>query len=149
MRVPGAFLVFGPQCPPAVVLLEQTRLDRLNRQISIAAKHGKDSLRHDAYQAAFRLPAQWAVPCWVPGSMERLATEYTGEHQDRVRGLAACIATGTPYGGPEPGEAPKGGNGGQKAPTDPAKPKPRKPSGGNAAKPQTAAEALLFGGAQA
>lgn len=145
MNIYGAFLLFGPELPPCVVAITDTQKARLDAQLAVASKHGKASLRHDAYRLVFGVPAHWAVPCWKREAMEAIATEYVGEFQDKVRGLAACIALGKPYGGPESGETQGKGkrdDRGQRARLEPVK--PRKPSGGNKVQPSNAQE-LMFG----
>lgn len=143
MKIYGTFLLLGPGIDPQVVALSDTGLRDFNSRLEIATKHEKDSSRHEAYRLTFGVRAHYAIPCWSVEAMTKLATEYKGENEKQVRGLAARIALGQPYGGPEPGARSGETDGGQRAPIDPVKPKPRKPSGGNAA-PLTA-EQLLFG----
>ncbi len=127
MKLQNCFLVFGISVEPATVLIDDMAYARLLDSERIAAKHGKESLRHDAYRRAFGLDVQFAFPCWIDAAMTYLATQYKGEHERKVRGLAACVVTGTPYGGSEGSSKPEGG---QPSLIDPVKPKPRKPNGG-------------------
>jgi hypothetical protein len=139
MKLHGSYLVLSETLPPCTVLISASAVRLLNDQVRIAEKHGKDSLKLQAYRQAFGLDAAVAFPCWIDECMAAVVANYKGAHEKAVRGLAACIVTGTPYGGEDWKGSPKsgkGGDGGQKVKQP--RPQPVKPSGGSGAE-------LLFG----
>ena len=130
--VTGTFLLIGADMEPAVVALTKVAHDGLNDGLRVAALYGKEDARARVYRQVFGMPAQYAVPCWSVEAMTAIATGYVGPHADRVKGLAARIALGQPYGADETGAGNgKDPRGGQKAKLVPEK--PRKPPGGAAA----------------
>jgi len=106
--IASTFLVVGPDRAPEVHALAPAERNALDARLALAAKRDRDPA--DVYAQAFGRGAQWAFLA-TPERLEWLATEYTGPHRETVRGLAACLATGTPYGGPDPSDGPRGGAG--------------------------------------
>jgi len=105
--IASTFLVVGPERAPEVHALAPAERASLDARIALAAKRGRDPA--DAYALAFGSGMRWAFLATAP-MLEWLASEYSGPHRETVRGLAACLATGTPYGGPDDG-GPRGGAG--------------------------------------
>lgn len=113
--IASTFLVVGPDRAPEVHALAPAERASLDARLALAAKRGRDPA--DAYAPTFGAGIRWAFLA-APPMLEWLATEYAGPHRDAVRGLAACLATGTPYGGPDAGDGPRGGAG-DRLPTGP------------------------------
>jgi len=129
----GTFLVFGVQCEPQVHTLTLDQHQALNAALTFACdprRNDPDAARHAIYKQAFGCASQFAVPCWNVDAMAMLANQYRGPHQDMVRNLAACIATDTSYGGPEPGQRSDDDRG---RTVDRIQPQPIKPRPGGAA----------------
>lgn len=137
MKLHGSYLVFSESIAPCTVLISASAVNLLNSQVAIAEKHGKDTLKYQAYRQAFGMDVTVAFPCWVDACMAAVIEHYQGMHEQAVKRLAACIFTGTPYGGEDWKGSPKSGTDGGLKVKQP-KPRPVKPSGGNGA-------ALLFG----
>jgi hypothetical protein len=131
MQIYGSFLIFGADRAPEVHLLGETRMAWFSDRCDMASKNARDpeQARRAIYAEVFGAGAEYAIPCWNAEAMTLIGTQYTGPHQQRVRFLAAAIALGKPYGGPEPGEKSDGPSGGTRERV-PVKPKPSRPQGG-------------------
>lgn len=129
MNIHGAFLCFGANAEPGVVLLGMSEMEFMHAKMAIAETRCKDvaTARANVYAQYFGKGVEYAVPCWSQEAMIAIAQDYKGPHSERIRGLAACIALGKTYGADGNQDGPKGG---QDAPIDPVKPKPTKPRGG-------------------
>jgi hypothetical protein len=137
----GTFLCFGATAEPCVVLLSASALGYLQDKMTIAETRCRDiaEARGKVYAEYFGKGIEYAIPAWSADAMLALVEHYQGAHAERIKGFAACIYTGKHYGMPNAGcDALLGGtdddapSGGRKVTAD--KPKPRKPSGGNALK---------------
>lgn len=121
MKIYGAFLVLPKG---QVHLLSDNQVSSLFNKLGIAAKRESEEARTYAMRTYFGENVDYAIPCWSDGAMEAVAQEYEGPDMERIRGLAACIATGTPYGGHE-GDS---DGGGYRVPLSPPKDGPKSPT---------------------
>ena len=132
MKVMNSFLCIGPEIEACVILLTSVERKALDDGLRVAAKYQSERGRLEVYRSVFGVACHAAVPCWSDQAMAAIAKGYVGNDQKRVRGFAACILTGTPYGGPERWWEQRGDdNGGGKAKLEP--PQPVKPRPGGAA----------------
>lgn len=115
MKMLGCFVVWGEGVEPQVHTLTKGQMEIMYKREELA--NMATALEH-----AFGPGISARVPAWVDGAMEFIALNYEGPHQERVRGLCAAILTGTPYGGPEPGQRPQGGSG-DRMPKQPKSPR--------------------------
>lgn len=121
----STFLAVGPDAGPTVHVLAPAERAALDARLALAARRDSEAARLEAYRLTFGLGVRWVFPAG-PETLDWLALSYDGPHRDAVRGLAACLATGTPF-GPDSG-ADSGPSGGERVPADP-KPAPRSPAG--------------------
>jgi hypothetical protein len=140
MKINGFYLLCGPNMMPKIGMLTKEEQEGYERRLSEAAKYPeKPHYRLQAIKVTFRVGAHWATPCWIDKCMETVIQHFVSsdpEIEKATRGMAACVLNGIPWGGKDLTEGKIDIEGGQQAPIDPVKPKPRKPSGGNAVKPQ-------------
>lgn len=119
----GTFLCVSPDHEPEVHMLSATNHATLDDRLRVASKRESDSARTHAYRITFGKPFAFIMPCWIQSAMERVALEYEGPHQARVRHLAACAALGESF-NPDDVETTDGGGQPVKADPKPTKPRP-------------------------
>lgn len=110
MMIASTFLVVGPEHPPTVHVLAPAERAALDARLSLAARRDSEAARLETYRTVFGHGARW-VFALSPAGLDWLATAYDGPHRNAVRGLAACFATGTPFGPDDSGPAGNGGAG--------------------------------------
>lgn len=106
----STFLAVGPEHPPTVHILAPAERAALDARLALAARRDSEPARLEAYRLTFGPGTRWAFEAG-PESLAWLATDYTGPFRGAVRGLAACLATGTPFGPDDTGPAGNGGAG--------------------------------------
>lgn len=117
MLIASTFLAVGPDAAPTVHILGPAERAALDARLALATRRASEPARLEAYRIAFGPGVRWAFEAG-PQSLAWLATEYAGPFRDAVRGLAACLATGTPY-GPDPDAGPNPGGAGDRLPSGP------------------------------
>jgi len=137
-EIHGTFLCFGANVEPRLIVLNETRMQFMQDKMTIAETRcdRPEEERARVYKEFFYAGVQWAVPAWSKEAMLMLVKDDTGSISKAVQAMAAMIFSeryekvynGVVLVGP-PDAKPKGG---QPAIID--KPKPRKPTGGNAVK---------------
>lgn len=110
MLLASTFIAVGPEHPPTVHVLPPAERAALDARLLLAARRNSEPARLEAYRLTFGAGARW-IFAPEPVTLEWLAVEYAGPFRDAVRGLAACLATGTPYGPDDTGPAGDGGAG--------------------------------------
>ena len=121
----STFLAVGIDAAPTVHTLAPAERAAFDARLALASRRGSDAARLEAYRITFGPGVRWAFPAG-PAMLNWLALSYDGPHRDAVRGLAACLATGTPF-GPDSGPD-SGPSWGDRVPVGP-KPAPRSPAG--------------------
>lgn len=113
----NTFLAVGPDAAPTVHVLAPAERAALDARLRLASRRDCEASRLEAYRLSFGAGVRWAF-CLTPASAAGLAEAYSGPFRDAVRGLAACLATGTPY-GPDDTGGPGNGGAGDRLPAGP------------------------------
>jgi hypothetical protein len=101
MSIKGQFLCISHVRAPEVHILDDIGLAALNDRLRVASKRESDSARLAAHRFAFGFAFDYAIPCWVRGSLEAIALDWDDRrnpHVDQIKFLAAAIATGSTFG---------------------------------------------------
>lgn len=95
----GLYLCIGTSVPPVVSLLTERERSHLMEGDRIAAgtdnpalytrQNRRGILRHDA--------TDYLIPAWSDQALSVIVDRYTGPFETEVKGLAACLLTGTSY----------------------------------------------------
>lgn len=105
-----------------VALLSEEQTAKYFDALEIAEEtRAPDVYRVQVYQRVFSSDAIAALPAYPHAALYDYAEHYTGLHQDLVRGIAACILTGTPFS--KDGENKNGGGSGDRLPKPPKSPR--------------------------
>ena len=128
-RPVGLYLCISNTLPPTVSLLTERERDHLSEGDRIAAntdnpefytrQNRRGILRHDV--------TDYLIPAWSDPALAMVIDGYTGPFAEQVKGLAACLLTGTSYSlDRDSGDSSDGGVGARIEPVE-----PRLPPGGN------------------
>lgn len=144
-RPVGLYLCISNTLPPTVSLLTELERDHLSEGDRIAAntdnpelytrQNRRGILRHDV--------TDYLIPAWSDPALAMVIDGYTGPFAEQVKGLAACLLTGTSYSlDRDSGDSSDGGVGARIEPD-----KPRLPPGGDkvAADDRSPLAKLAFG----
>lgn len=126
----GTYLVFGPMHAPEVHIVSKSDQESYWERLRMAdGMQDKEAAVRFAMKAAFKAPdATYALPAWSIECMQTIATEYQGPHMIAVRGIAAAIALGRPFGQDARDKGGKDQDGGERVEPKPKAPKPSSPA---------------------